>query len=362
MNPLQQLNKLGQSVWYDNIERGMLSENGELVRLIKEDDLRGVTSNPAIYDKAIRSSSAYDADIEALQKSFNSPNSIFFELAVKDIQMACDLFMPVYQATDGLDGYVSLEVSPDLAHDVVGTIQEAKLLWNKINRKNAMIKVPATIEGVEAMSHLISEGININVTLIFSVKRYLRVIEGYITGLEKRAAAGKPVNHIASVASFFISRIDAAIDPLLVENGKALQGKIAIANAQKAYQHFLEHYGERRFKDLQAKGAKPQRLLWASTGTKNPAYSDVLYMDSLIGTETVNTVPPATYDAFRDHGTAKLTIMDNMADVDGILDQLASLGVSLEDVTKKLEREGIEQFQTAFNAMMNTINEKLLTL
>lgn len=362
MNPLQQLNQLGQSVWYDNIERGMLSENGELVRLIQEDDLRGVTSNPAIYDKAIRSSSAYDADIKALQKSFNSPNGIFFELAVKDIQMACDLFMPVYQATDGLDGYVSLEVSPDLAHDVVGTIQEAKLLWNKINRKNAMIKVPATIEGVEAMSHLISEGININVTLIFSVKRYLRVIEGYITGLEKRVAAGKSVDHIASVASFFISRIDAAIDPLLAENGKALQGKIAITNAQKAYQHFLEHYGARRFKDLQAKGAKPQRLLWASTGTKNPAYSDVLYMDSLIGTETVNTVPPATYDAFRDHGTAKLTIMDNMADVDGILEQLDSLGVSLEDVTKKLEREGIEQFQIAFNAMMNTINEKLLTL
>lgn len=362
MNPLQQLNQFGQSVWYDNIERDMLSENGMLARLIKEDDLRGVTSNPAIYDKAIRASSAYDADIKMLQKSSNSASDIFFELAVKDIQMACDLFMPVYQATDGLDGYVSLEVSPDLANDVVGTIQEAKLLWNKINRKNAMIKVPATIEGIEAMSHLISEGININVTLIFSVKRYLRVIEGYLAGLEKRVAAGKPVNHIASVASFFISRIDAAIDPLLVENGKELQGKVAIANAQKAYRHFLEHYGARRFQDLQAKGAKPQRLLWASTGVKNPAYSDVLYMNALIGTETVNTVPPATYDAFRDHGTAQLSILDNMAEVDGILDQLVSLGVSLDDVTKKLEREGIEQFQTAFNAMMSTINEKLLTL
>lgn len=361
MNPLQQLNQLGQSVWYDNIERDMLKENGELARLIKEDDLRGVTSNPAIYDKAIRSSSAYDADIKLLKKQSMSAQSVFFELAIKDIQMACDLFLSVYQKTEGLDGYVSLEVSPDLAFDVVGTIQEAKSLWSKINRKNAMIKVPATIQGIEAMSHLISEGININMTLIFSVKRYLRVIEGFILGLEKRATAGRPIDQIASVASFFVSRIDGAIDPLLAKEGKELQGKIAIANAQKAYQEFLEHYGTRRFQYLQAKGAKPQRLLWASTGTKNPDYSDVLYMDSLIGTETVNTVPPATYIAYRDHGTAKLTIMNNMENVDGILKQLASLGISLEDVTKKLEKEGIEQFQSAFNAMMSTINDKLST-
>lgn len=362
MNPLQQLNKLGQSVWFDNIERDMLTQDGELARLIKEDDLRGVTSNPAIYDKAIKGSSAYDADIKALQNSHKTANEVFFDVAVKDIQMACDLFMPVYKATNAVDGYVSLEVSPDLAHDVVGTIQEAKSLWSKLNRKNAMIKVPATIEGIEAMSHLISEGININMTLIFSVKRYLRVIEGYISGLEKRAAAGKSIENIASVASFFISRIDAAIDPQLVEAGKELQGKIAIANAQKAYQHFLEKFGERRFKDLRVKGAQPQRLLWASTGTKNPKYSDVLYVESLIGTETVNTMPPATYDAYRDHGAPKITIMDNLGDVDEILNQLSSLGISLDEVTQKLEKDGIEQFKIAFSAMMSTINEKLSTL
>ncbi len=359
MNPLQKLNQLGQSVWYDNIEKEMLVPKGTLQLMIENDDLRGVTSNPSIYDKAIRETHHYDEAIKSLKGKVTDSKSIFFELATKDIQMACDLFKPVYESTQKKDGYVSLEVSPNLAFDAVGTIKEAKQLWSKLNRKNAMIKVPATIEGIEAMKHLIAEGININMTLIFSVKRYMRIVDAYIEGLELRVKNGHAIDSVASVASFFISRIDSAVDPLLKETLPQLQGKVAIANAKKAYQYLLKTMERPEFKALQRRGAQPQRLLWASTGTKNPHYSDVLYMDSLIGEHTVNTVPPATYQAFKDHGMPKITIMDEMDQVDALLEDVASAGISLDEITKTLEKDGISQFEKAFSTLLQAIEQRL---
>ncbi|OYQ78848.1 transaldolase [Wohlfahrtiimonas chitiniclastica] len=361
MNPLEQLNQLGQSVWYDNISCEMLAAGGLLSTLIKEDDLRGVTSNPVIYDQAIRSGH-YDQSIRDLQKASKSAETIFYDLAIADIQKACDLMLPVYQKTEGLDGYVSLEVSPNLAFDVIGTITEAKALWRRINRKNAMIKIPATIAGIEAMSHLISEGININMTLIFSIKRYLRVIEGYLSGLEARVAAGRPINNVASVASFFISRIDAAIDPKLADIAPELQGTIAISNAKMAHAELLKHFGHARFDALSRKGGRIQRLLWASTGTKNATYSDTLYVDALIGAHTINTMPPATYAAYKDHGTPNVRLEDDLATAEANLRALSAHNIDLESVTQTLEKNGIEQFTAAFNAMMMTINEKLSTV
>jgi transaldolase/glucose-6-phosphate isomerase len=369
MNPLVELQKFGQSIWYDNIRRAMI-ETGDFQQKIASDDLRGVTSNPAIFEKAITGSSDYNTAMQKLIAEGKSVQDIFEVLAVEDVGHACDLFLPVYEKTGGVDGYVSLEVSPLLANNTADTIAEARRLWAALGRKNAMIKVPATPEGIPAIRALIADGLNINVTLIFSREAYAQVMEAYISGLEDRAAAGKPIDHISSVASFFVSRVDTLIDSQLefkirrstdeAEKAKltSLLGKAAIANAKLAYQDFKQTFSAERFAGLRAKGARVQRPLWASTGTKNPQYSDVLYVETLIGSDTVNTVPPATYTAYRDHGSPKQTIEDNLAEAQAVFGQLADAGIDLKQVTKQLLDEGVKQFEDAFKSLMASITSK----
>ncbi|HEX5513607.1 MAG TPA: transaldolase, partial [Gammaproteobacteria bacterium] len=315
MNPLKSLGSFGQSVWYDNIHRTML-RTGELARLVAEDGVTGVTSNPTIFEKAIIGGKAYDDAIEAAVRQHPDWDAaeLFNHLAVEDIRAAADVLRPVYVATNGQDGMVSIEVSPTLAHNAAGTVAEARKLHAWVDRPNVMIKVPATVEGLTAIETLIADGINVNVTLLFAVERYAAVAEAFIRGLEQRAAAGKPVDHVASVASFFVSRVDTAVDKQLeqLNADRALLGKAAIANARAAYQVFLEIFDGARFRDLKAAGAQVQRLLWASTGTKNPNYSDVLYVEELIADRTVNTMPPATYDAYRDHGQPAARLLDGL--------------------------------------------------
>ncbi len=368
-NPLVELQKLGQSIWYDNIRRSLLA-TGDLERKIKEDGLKGVTSNPAIFEKAIAGSTDYNEALSELAARGINVEEIYEELAIQDIQMAADLFSSVYEETNGLDGYVSLEVSPLLAHDTKATIAEARRLWQRLNRKNVMIKVPAAPEGLPAIEELIADGININVTLIFAQEVYERVMNAYISGLEKRAAAGKPLDHVASVASFFVSRIDTAVDHALEfrirrstdEQEKAklrsLCGKVAIANAKLAYQKFKETFNSDRFRVLQEKGARVQRPLWASTGTKNPNYSDVLYVESLIGPNTVNTVPPATFTAFRDHGRVRPTLEEDLEGASRTLESLKELGISLKEITGQLLVEGVKKFVEPFDRLLNAIEEK----
>jgi transaldolase len=313
-NPLRQLGTLGQSIWLDYIRRDLIASGG-LRRLIKEDGLRGMTSNPSIFEKAIADSHDYDADIRAIALAGKDANAIYEVLSQHDVQSAADEFRSVYEKTEGKDGFVSLEVNPHLAHDTQGSIQEARRLWGLLNRPNVFIKVPATTEGLPAIRQLISEGINVNVTLLFGLPRYRQVVEAYIAGIETRAAQGKPVKHVASVASFFVSRIDAMVDPLLeqllsqggeeAELAKRVRGQAAIASAKIAYQIYKEIFASDRFRKLAAQGARVQRLLWASTGTKNPDYSDVKYIEALIGPDTVNTAPVGTLDAYRDHGEPK---------------------------------------------------------
>ena len=312
-NPLAQLPKAGQSVWYDQTDRRLIA-TGKLQRMIDEDDLRGMTSNPTIFEKAIGGSEDYDAQLRGLASQGKSRDAIYDELVIEDIGNAADIFLPVYEKTNGEDGYVSLEVSPLLAQHTRETVDEAKRLFTRLGRKNVMIKIPATPEGIPAIEQAIAAGININVTLIFSNEVYAQVIEAYLRGLERRASQGLPIGHIASVASFFVSRIDAAADKMIEAKAKddpgvePLLGRIAIANAKMAYQLFKQVFTSERFLKLRDRGARVQRPLWASTGTKNPKYSDVLYVESLIGPDTVNTLPPATYDAFKDHGRVELTI------------------------------------------------------
>jgi transaldolase len=362
-NPLHLLNASGQSVWYDNIHRSLLT-SGELLRMIAEDDLRGITSNPSIFDKAISGGQEYD---EALQHSLTtrgiqSSRDLFFALAIEDIRTAADVFLPVYEATNGLDGMVSLEVSPDLAYDTKATLREARELYGRLERPNVMIKVPATSAGLPAIEHLIADGININVTLLFSVERYTEVADAYMRGLERRLHSGLPVDRIASVASFFVSRIDSALDPVLAARNPGLQGKIAIANAKLAYQRFKAVCADRRFEVLSKAGAQPQRLLWASTSTKNPAYQDVLYVESLIGPQTVNTLPPPTYDAFRDHGMVAQTLEDQVDLALTQLTTLAELGIDLKAVTDRLEKEGVTAFAQSFRNLLSGIEVKAATL
>ncbi|KAB2930812.1 MAG: transaldolase [Candidatus Contendobacter sp.] len=362
-NPLRHLNAAGQSVWYDNIQRSMLS-SGMLARLIAEDDLRGITSNPTIFEKAIAGSSDYD---EALRRELQrnpqqSSRDLFFALAVEDIRAAAEALRPAYDATDGVDGMVSLEVSPDLAHDVDGTVREARELFARLALPNIMIKVPGTVPGLRAVERLIADGINVNVTLLFSVERYVSVAEAYLRGLERRRAQGLPLDRIASVASFFVSRLDTALDPILAERRPELQGTIANANAKLAYQEYLEIVSGAHFAALRAAGARPQRLLWASTSTKNPAYPDLLYVDNLIGADTVNTMPPATYAAFRDHGAVAPTLEQ---DVDEALAQLAALpelGIDLSAVTDQLEVDGVNAFVQSFENLLAAIEAKARTL
>jgi transaldolase/transaldolase/glucose-6-phosphate isomerase len=366
-NPVAQIADFGQSIWLDYIRRKFILSGG-LQKLIDEDELKGVTSNPAIFEEAISGSDDYKDTLAAQAKTGHSAKDIFLSLAIEDVQKACDLFAGVHEKTAGQDGFVSLEVSPDLALNTEATIEEGRSLWKAVKRKNVMIKVPSTKEGLPAIEQLTSEGINVNVTLLFGLERYREVAEAYIAGLEKRAQKGEPVNHIASVASFFLSRIDTMVDPMLQEAAKKndeksavagrLVGKVAIACAKVAYQIYKEVFGSDRFKVLEAKGAKPQRLLWASTGTKNKAYSDVMYVEELIGPNTVNTVPVKTLDAYRDHGNPAARLEENAEEAKQVLQQLKEVGIDLDAITQKLEDEGIQKFIKPFDHLLQTIEQK----
>ncbi|HCE44904.1 MAG TPA: transaldolase [Lentisphaeria bacterium] len=366
-NHLRQLEKLGQSIWLDYIRRDLITSGG-LRRLIDEDGLRGMTSNPAIFEKAILESNDYDADIQSMVRNGKCAKEIYEAISIHDVQSAADEFRPLYDRTDGKDGYVSLEVNPHLAHDTKGTIEEARRLWLEVNRPNIFIKVPATLEGLPAIRQLTSEGISINVTLLFGLPRYWQVAESYIAGIEARAALGKPVMHVASVASFFLSRIDTLVDPLLEKkiergNGKAdiaekLRGQTAIACAKTAYQIFKEIFNDERFVELSEKGARVQRVLWASTGTKNPEYSDVKYVEALIGPDTVNTVPVETLNAYRDHGDPKPRIEEDLEQSGWVLERLPELGINIDKVTQQLEDEGVEKFNKPFDKLMETLAQR----
>ncbi|MHC1784444.1 MAG: bifunctional transaldolase/phosoglucose isomerase [Anaerolineaceae bacterium] len=362
MSRLVELQKLGQSLWLDNIERRML-KNGEMAAMIKRGDIRGVTSNPSIFNKAISSSHDYDETLRPLAWSGLSAKEAFFELAVEDIQNTTDLFRPLYEETKGGDGYVSLEVSPDLAHNTAITAAEAKLLWKKVNRPNLMVKIPATLEGLPAITEAIEAGININVTLIFSVKRYQAVIHAYMAGLERRLAKGLPIDKIASVGSFFVSRIDSNVDARLKtvasKNPAAagLSGKAAVACSRLVYQMAEEEFKTDRWLALEARGARKQRPLYASTSTKNPDYRDVIYIEELIGEGTVNTVPPQTLEAFRDHGEPRLLLTEKTEESRQVIKDLAALGIDMDAVAEELEREGVASFEDAFTSMLKTIED-----
>ena len=358
-NNVKQIHDFGQSIWLDFIDREIIS-SGKLQKLIDEDGVRGVTSNPAIFEKAISSSSDYDADIATFGKDAGTTEELFFKLAIKDIQAACDLFDGVYnEEVVGADGYVSLEVSPFLALDAEGTAAQAELLWKQVDRKNVMIKIPGTKPGLQAIQQSIAKGININVTLLFGLERYEEVTEAYISGLEEHLAAGHKIGHISSVASFFLSRIDVVVDPLLEEKGeKALVGEVAIASAKKAYEIYKRVFSTERWKKLEAEGAKPQRLLWASTGSKNPAFKDTKYVEALIGPDTVDTVPLETVDAFRDHGIAANTLELGLAEATATLEKLKELGIDLDAITQQLEDEGIEKFNKPFEKLLKAIEEQ----
>lgn len=357
MTPISKLTSLGQSLWYDNIQRKLLV-NGELKAMIERGDIRGVTSNPTIFQNAIAKTTDYDAALTPLAWAGWDAEKIFWQLAIEDIQEACDLFRPLYDKTKGGDGYVSLEVSPYLATDTAGTIIQAQELWDRVNRPNLMVKIPATRECIPAIRASIAAGINVNVTLIFSLDRYAAVMDAYLAGLEERVAQDLPVQHIASVASFFVSRVDTKIDPRLPKDS-ALAGKAAIANAKFAYDAFESIFTSPRFATLKARfRARVQRPLWASTGTKNPAYPDTLYIDSLIGPDTVNTVPPATLDAFRDHGNATLTITRGLEEAQTLFADLKAQGISMTTVTQELEEEGVKAFADAFKTLLDAIEER----
>jgi len=354
---IKKLTALGQSLWYDNIQRKLL-ENGELKAMIEQGDIRGVTSNPTIFQNAIAKTNDYDAALTPLAWAGWKAHDIFWSLAIDDIQRACDLFRPLYDETKGGDGYVSLEVSPYLANDTEGTTKQAKELWDRVNRPNLMVKIPATREGIPAIRASIADGININVTLIFALDRYAAVMDAYLAGLEDRIAKDLPIKDIASVASFFVSRVDSKIDPRLPDESP-LRGKAAIANAKFAYDAFETIFTSPRFATLKARfRARVQRPLWASTGTKNPKYSDTLYVDSLIGPDTVNTVPPATLNAFREHGAANITITRGLEEAQASLAGLEAQGISMNDVTNELEAEGVKSFADAFTTLLGAIEER----
>jgi transaldolase/glucose-6-phosphate isomerase len=357
-NPLLRLQKLGQSIWYDNIRRGLLT-SGELKGMINAGEIVGVTSNPAIFEKAIAGSTDYDEAMVARLKEdpHAGPETLYEKLVIEDIQTTADLLAPVYERTDGVDGYASVEVSPRLAHDTEGTIAEARRLFAAIDQPNVMIKVPATPGGLPAITALIAEGINVNVTLMFSLQDFLDVSEAYLSGLEKLADSGGDLSKVASVASFFVSRVDAAVDKLLPDDSH-LRGKIAIANAKAAYIRFKETYETERLIALKNQGARVQRLLWASTGVKNPHYRDVMYVEELIGPDTVSTIPPATLDAFRDHGRSRLSLAENLDEASKHLAALKDLGIDLDAVTRRLKDEGVDLFERPFDSLMETLTRK----
>lgn len=366
MNPLRQLAQLGQSVYLDEIGRGMLRD-GDLARLIEEDALHGVTSNPAIFEKAIARTNDYDDAIAALATGSSDVVALYETLAVEDVQTAADLFAERYRASGGRHGYVSLEVAPDLADDTAGTIAEARRLWQRLGRPNVFIKVPGTEAGLEAIEQLTREGINVNVTLLFGLRRYADVAEAYLRGLEARAARGERLDKIASVASFFLSRIDVAIDPELDRlaaaggprgaKAKALRGTAAIASAKGAWQRYREAFGGERFARLAALAARPQWLLWASTGTKDPTYPATMYVEPLIGADTVTTLPRETLDAYRAQGEPALRLGEGLDAAAAQLAELSELGIDLDAVTATLEREGVAKFVQPFDALMDALRE-----
>lgn len=372
-NPLHALAGLGQSVWLDFIRRSWL-EDGTIERLIAEDDLRGMTSNPAIFEKAIAQGREYDAEIQAiLARGERDPLAVYEAVAVADIRQAADLLAAVYRRTHTQDGYVSLEVSPELAHDAPGTLAEARRLWKEVDRPNLMIKVPGTRTCLPVIRTLLAEGINVNITLLFAKEAYSLVAEAYLAALEERLGKGMPVDRVASVASFFISRIDTLVDKQIDARASAaaptdrarlaaLKGKIAVANAKQAYSLFTGLFASPRWQRLAAAGAVPQRLLWASTSAKNPAYRDVVYVEELIGRDTVNTMPPETIDAFRDHGVAQATLGEGLTEARKQLEELAALGVALDSATDELLADGVAKFVEPFRQLLGAISTKIAEL
>ena len=367
---LKDLTSLGQSIWLDYIRRGIL-ENGELERLIRESALRGVTSNPSIFEQAITGSDDYDAALQAMVGSGDAPKEVYEKLAIEDIQLAADLFRGIYDKSDGGDGFVSLEVSPELALDTEGSMEEARRLWKSVDRPNVMIKIPGTLEGAPAIEELLYEGININITLLFSLEGHERVMEAYLRAIERRVEEGKPVERIASVASYFVSRVDTAVDAQLEqklaaagsedekEKIRTLMGRAAIANAKMAYQRFRAIFDSDRFRRLEESGAKVQRPLWASTSTKNPEYRDVMYVEELIGPDTINTMPLKTLEAFADHGVAERTVDDDLAKARAELAALDDLGIDLDQITADLQKEGVEKFVKPFRELLTCVDEKM---
>jgi transaldolase len=370
MNGTMKLLEAEQSIWYDNIQRKLLKD-GEMARMIRAGEIRGVTSNPTIFMNAIAGSQDYDETLIPLAKAGHNAEQIFWQLAVEDIQTVADLFAPLYSQTNGGDGYVSLEVNPYLANDPAATIEEARKLWQRVNRPNLMVKIPATEKGLPAITEAIAAGMNINVTLIFSRQRYAGVMDAYLSGLEKRLAENLPIAGIASVASFFISRVDTLVDARLQEiiRGKnpqaaeasRLLGKAAIANARLAYADFKEVSASERFQKIQAAGGRPQRPLWASTGTKHPDYRDVVYIEELVGPMTVNTVPPQTLKAFLDHGVVRLgSVEENLAEASQVFESLEALGISMSAATRQLEDEGVQAFSNAFGELLASVERRRL--
>jgi len=358
-NKVKQIHSFGQSIWLDFIDREIIA-SGKLQKLIDEEGIRGVTSNPAIFEKAITSGSDYDKDIVELAKTTSDNEELFFKLAIKDIQNATALFEGVYnEEVVGADGYVSLEVSPFLALKTEETAAQAEKLWKEVDRKNVMIKIPGTQPGLAAIRQSIGKGININVTLLFGLDRYRAVTDAYISGLEDHLAAGHKIGHISSVASFFLSRIDVLVDPLLDEKGLGdLKGEVAIASAKKAYEIYKEVFSSERWKKLEAQGAKPQRLLWASTSSKNPAFKDTKYVEALIGPDTVDTVPLETIEAFADHGVAADTLDQGLDKATETLEKLKSAGIDLDKLTQQLEDEGIDKFNKPFEKLLQAIEDQ----
>jgi len=367
-NPLKGLLAYGQSPWLDFIRRNILL-NGDLKKMINEDGLRGMTSNPAIFEKAITAGDDYNDIIKAADAKSSSAMALYEKIAIRDVQDACDIFKSVHAETTGRDGYVSLEVSPNLAFDTQGTIDEARRLWKAVARPNVMIKIPATTEGIPAIRQALEDGININITLLFAQSAYEQVAEAYLSALEARVAKGQDISHIASVASFFVSRIDSLVDSkidamLKTETDtrkkaqlESLLGKVAIANARRTYAKYQELFGGARWKALAAKAGQTQRLLWASTSTKNPKYRDVLYVEELIGADTVDTIPPATFDAFRDHGKLRPSLTENVDGANKTMNDLEAAGISMKEVTDKLITDAVKLFQDPFKQLLDTITK-----
>ncbi len=368
-NPLQQLQSLGQSVWYDNIDRSQLA-SGQFKRMLSEDSITGVTANPTIFEKSVSGGDAYDEQMNQLIQAGKSTNEIYEAMIIQDVRTVADLLRPIYDRTNGQDGYVSLEVSPELAHDTDGTIKEVRRFYKMVDRPNLMIKIPGTPEGLPAIRQALLEGININITLIFSLETYKEVAEAYISAMEERNGEGKDIMTIGSVASFFVSRVDTLVDKMLEDKAKAtsdsaeqqkyksLEGKAAIANARIVYQEFKKIFHSPRFESLKHSGAHVQRPLWASTSTKNPAYRDVLYAEELIGPDTVDTMPLETIEKFSDHGQVRMSIEDNIPQSHAELDALEQIGIHYDQVTKQLQDEGVQKFADSFHQLFKSIDSK----